>query len=302
MTLRTVCAPESSSGFPSWINWLNKNSYLLLCPILLIDYKYYHYYIPTHSRIISKFFWVITAESTHVRATSWTNPLWVRPQIRNYFGWMPKHMTDWWMYRKDSPRHLCLGEKLNRCHCKCLILIISFTVLHPDTSQQQFTALQVWHSPRGVQVNVRVTAHQPSIPCAQGFKNETQFSTNDTPHAKVNMDFRNPICIFKENLHSTIYLTLNFYLSNHLRSPLSSTLQLQEIYPRIFYLVPKDWKWECGEPWCSQLADKQPHGAKWVFELPLYVHYRESAEKKTSCINVFIFLLICWLSILWILI
>lgn len=136
-------------------------------------------------------------------------------------------------------------------------------------------------------------------------KNETQFSTNDTPHAKVNTDFKSPICILKENICSTVHLILNFYLRNHLRPPLSSALQLQGIYSRISYLVPKERKWESGESGVrnpTQLTGWQPHGAKWVFELPLYVHYRGSAEKKTSCINVFIFLLICWLSILRILI
>lgn len=47
------------------------------------------------------------------------------------------------------------------------------------------------------------------------FKKETQFSTNDTPHAKANTDFRSPTCIFTENIHSTVHLTLNFNLSNH---------------------------------------------------------------------------------------
>lgn len=71
-------------------------------------------------------------------------------------------------YRRDSTRHLCLDQqKLNRSHCKCLVFIISFTVLHSDTpgcsgkcqgdcppSSQVFPVLR--------------------------FKNETQFSARHT--------------------------------------------------------------------------------------------------------------------------
>lgn len=142
MTWIRVCAPESSSGFPSWINCLNKNSYLLLCPILLINYIYYHYYIPSHNRIISKFFWVITVESTSIRWKPSHEPIRYGSDHKSEttLGWMLKHMTGGWC-RRDSARHLCLDqEKLTRSHCKCLILVISFTVLHPVTPQQQLSA------------------------------------------------------------------------------------------------------------------------------------------------------------------
>lgn len=102
MTWRRVCVPENSSSFPSCINWLNKNSYLLLCLILLINYNYYHYYIPSHSRIISEFFWVITVESTYIRWKPSHKPILYGSdhKSKTTLGWILKHMTGWWMVQK----------------------------------------------------------------------------------------------------------------------------------------------------------------------------------------------------------
>lgn len=103
-------------------------------------------------------------------------------------------------------------------------------------------------------------------------------------------------------IHCTVRLTLNFYLSNHLWSPFSSAPQLREIYSRTSSLLsqrmkPSSWDGWSVEPYMVQSAHsrkqtsfaQQPHGVKPVSQLPLYMQYRKSAEKKKCCTNVFIF-------------
>lgn len=151
MTWRRVCASESSSHFPSWINWLNKNPYLLLCLILLINYKYYHYCIPSHNRIISKFFWVITVESTYIRWEPSHEPIVHGSEHKSEttLGWMPEHKTGWWMVQKRFYKaSLSWSRKTEQESLRMF-------------NYRHFFRCPASRHPRGVQVNVRGTAHPP---------------------------------------------------------------------------------------------------------------------------------------------
>lgn len=163
MTCRRVCALESSSGFPIWVNWLNKNSYFLLCPTLLINYKYCHCYIPSHNRIISKLFWVITVESTYMRAISWTNSSWSDHKSDTTLSWMLKHMTGWWMVQKRFYKaSLSWSRKTEQ---ESLQMFKSHHFFHCPAPRHPTAAVVSAAQPQGC--SGWLPTHQPNIPCAQ---------------------------------------------------------------------------------------------------------------------------------------
>lgn len=172
--------------------------------IIYINYKYYHYYIPSHNRIISKFFGVITVESMYIRWEPSHEPILYRSDHKSEttLGWMPEHKAGWWMVQ-----------------VRFYIASRSWSTKTQQQSLQMFNSLSLSciQTPRGCSGKCQGDCpHISQVFPVLRFNNETQFSTKDTPCAKVNTDFRTPICIFKENIHCTVHLTPNFYLSNHL--------------------------------------------------------------------------------------